>query len=57
MPAIPLAAIPPGLWRLPRIMSQNRISKARGSCPMSNGFRSLTTPTTPHGFLPSLHSP
>ena len=38
-------------------MSQNRISNARGSCPISAGARSSMVPTTPVGDLPSLHSP
>ena len=52
-----LAAIPPGLWRVRRSMSQKRISNARGSSPSSTGFRSSIVPATPRGERPSLHSP
>ena len=57
MPAIALDAIPPGLCRTRRSMSQKRISNALGSCPMSTGARSSMVPTMPSGDLPSLHSP
>ena len=46
-PAMALAAIPPGLWRVARNISQKRISKARGSVPIRYGFRSSMVPTTP----------
>ena len=57
MPAMAFAAMPPGDCRTRRSMSQNRISNALGSCPISAGVRSWMVPATPVGDLPSLHSP
>jgi hypothetical protein len=46
IPAMALAAMPPGLERVLRTMSQNRASYARGSLPTSAVSRSRTAPET-----------
>ena len=57
MPAIAFAAIPPGLWRVARYMSQYSFSMGRGSWPSSNDLRSSTQPAMARGVRLSLHSP
>ena len=57
IPAMALAAMPPGLWRDMRYMSQYRISTGRGSRPIRMASNSCTVVTTPYGLRPSEHSP
>ena len=56
-PARAFAATPHLLCRVLIAISVKRISKARGSFPINEGFRSLITPSIPWGDFPSEHSP